>query len=84
MKDISNLKITLDRKGVRELLKSQEMMNICTEFAYRAQSHLGEGYAVTYMTGKNRVNASIFAETPEAQKENLKNNTILKALGNVK
>ncbi len=77
-------KIVLDRRGVKQLLRSQEMMNICTEIAYKAQSQLGEGYTVTYQRGKNRVNASILAETPEARKDNKKNNTILKALGNFK
>lgn len=62
------------------MLRSKDMRNICTEMAYRAQSRLGKGYEVTYRTGKNRVNASIGAVTYEAAKDNMKNNTILKAL----
>lgn len=77
---MSNLKVVLNRRGVKELLKSQEMMNICTKQAYSAQNKLGDGYEVTYRTGKNRVNASIIATSEEAKKENAKNNTILKAL----
>lgn len=72
--------LKLNKRGVKELLKSQEMMNICTKYAYRAQAKLGDGYEVTYRTGKNRVIASVAAVTDEAKKENRKNNTILKAL----
>lgn len=72
--------LKLNKSGVKELLKSQEMMNICTEYAYRAQAKLGDGYEVTCRTGKNRVIASVAAVTDEAKKENRKNNTILKAL----
>lgn len=77
---MAKVKVKLNRLGVRTLLRSQEMMNICTEIAYSAKSRLGDGYEVSYRTGKKRVNASIAATTPEAIKDNSKNNTILKAL----
>ncbi len=76
-----NLKVTLNRSGVRQLLRSQEMMNLCTKYAYTAQAKLGEGYEVSYMTGKNRVNAEVAAVSDAAIRENQENNTILKALG---
>lgn len=72
--------LVLNRKGVRELLRSPEMMQICKDYAYRAQSRLGSGYEVTYQTGKNRVNASVAAVTPAAKRENSRNKTILKAV----
>lgn len=77
---MSRLKVTLNRKGVRALLRSEEMAAICTEHAQAAQSRLGDGYGVTTRTGKNRVNASIAAETAQARQDNAQNNTILKAL----
>jgi len=77
---MSDLKFTLNRRGVRQLLRSQEMMNICTGHAYRTLHSLGEGYSVTYRTGKNRVNAEIAAVTPQTAQDQLDNNTILKAL----
>lgn len=76
----SYLKVKLVRKGVRELLRSKEMLDICKDYAYSAQSRLGDGYEVTYMTGKNRVNAEIAAVSQSAIKENSESNTILKAL----
>lgn len=76
-----DVKVKLNRGQVRKLLRSQEMMNICTKFAYAAQSRLGEGYEVSYRTGKNRVNAEVAAISPEARQENSDNNSIMKALG---
>lgn len=73
-------KVTLVSKGVRELLQSKEAMQLCKDYAYKAQKKLGEGYNVTYMTGKNRVNAEVAAVSAKAIRENMKHNTILKAV----
>lgn len=78
---MSKVRIELNGSGVRELLRSSEMKSVCESHANRALGGLGDGYVVTSMTGKNRVNASVYAESYEAKKENLKSNTILKALG---
>lgn len=78
---MGNVRIELNHDGIRELLQSNEMKSICEEHANTAQGKLGDGYVVTTHTGKNRVNASIFAESYKAKKENLESNTILKALG---
>lgn len=78
---MAEVKIVLNRSGVRELLRSEEMKAICEEHASKALSKLGDGYMVTTATGKNRVNASVYAESQKAKQENLENNTILKALG---
>jgi flavin-dependent dehydrogenase len=72
--------VVLDSNGVKELLKSPEMMNICVEHANSIQAKLGEGYSFTTHVGKNRVNVSVGTETYEAMKENYENNTLLKAL----
>ena len=64
-------KIELNRKGVRELLQSAEMMDVCKEYAYKAKAKLGDGYEVSYQKGKNRVNASIAAVNRKAKRENL-------------
>ena len=72
-------KIELNRKGVRELLQSAEMMDVCKEYAYKAKAKLGDGYEVSSQKGKNRVNASIAAVNRKAKRENLVKNTVLKA-----
>lgn len=78
---MSKLKVVLNRSGVRQLLRSEEMLHLCQGYANAAQSRLGEGYQVTSTVGKNRVNASVAAVTYLARKENLEQNSILKALG---
>ena len=77
---MADVKIELNREGVRALLRSPEMMSVCKSHAGAARSRLGAGYEVTTHTGRNRVNAQIAAETPAARRENARGNTILKAL----
>ena len=73
-------KFKLNYQGVGELLKSQEMMDICKQYANKAQSNLGDDYSVkTYMLDE-RVAAKVQAETYKARKDNAKNNTIWKAV----
>ena len=80
----SKVKFQVDKKGVRELLRSKEMMDVCKSYADRALSSLGEGYEVTTKVGKNRVNAEVAANTAAARRENSENNTILKAIRGTK
>lgn len=75
-----SVKVELNREGVRELLRSPEIMAVCKGYADRAASRLGKGYKVTTYTGKTRVNASVGAVSFKARRENMKSNTILKAL----
>ena len=77
---MAKIDIKLNRSGVRELLRSDEMLQICKDYAYSAQAKLGDGYEVTYMKGKNRANAEVAAVTWKAKVANWRNNLILKAL----
>lgn len=77
---MAKVTVKLNSSGVKEMLKSSEMLKICEEYANNALGRLGSGYKVTTMVGKNRVNAEISAATYKAKKDNAKNNTILKAL----
>lgn len=78
----SKVKIVLNRANVRkQLLQSSEMQQIVNNYAYKAQSKLGDGYEASYRKGKNRVNAQIKAVNMKSIEENSRENTILKALG---
>lgn len=77
---MAKVEIKLNSAGVKEMLQSQELKQICEEHANKALSKLGAGYSVSSMTGKTRVNASILAESHEARRANLEDNIILKAL----
>lgn len=77
---MAKVEIKLNSSGIRELLRSKEMLTICEEHAEKAVSKLGDGYTSSSMTGKNRVNAEIATESFKAMAQNMKHNSILKAL----
>lgn len=77
---MAKVKFELNQAGVRELMKSKEMMSVCSEYANNALGRLGAGYEVSTHTGPNRVNAEVSAASFAAKRENLKSNTILKAV----
>ena len=73
--------IVLNSEGVRELLKGPDMQALLLERAQEIAARAGSGYETDVFVGRNRANASVFASDPEAVKDNMKNNTLLKALG---
>lgn len=73
---MSKVTIELNSDGVRELLKSSEMLAICEELAEGIKDRYGDEAEVTTYTGINRVNASIVAPFDSA----LENNSLLKAV----
>lgn len=76
----SNVEIKLNSAGIRQLLRSDEMKKICEEHASNILNRAGDGYELDTYTGQNRVNAMVKAATPRAMRENMKNNTLLKAV----
>ena len=77
---MAKVKIQLNSKGVRQMLRSNEMMAICREHADAAAQRCGDGFSVNTHRGKKRVNAEVYAETFRAKRKNQKDNVILKAL----
>jgi hypothetical protein len=65
---------------VRDLLKGEEMKAILQERATEIRNRCGDGYEQDFYVGKNRGNAMVWAATSAARKDNLANNTILKAV----
>ena len=80
MSAMSNFVFKLNRKGVAELMKSQEMQGILKEHATTIKNRAGDGYEQDIYVGKNRANAMVKAKTFKARKDNSKNNTLLKAV----
>lgn len=78
---MADFRVELNESGVRELLQSGEMMGICRSLAEGVAARAGAGYEVTTYKGKTRVNASVHVVSDEARADNLKNNTLLKAVG---
>lgn len=77
---MSEVKIRLNRAGVRKLLKSPEMQAGLNQIVYAAKGRLGDGYEASCFTGKNRAVSQISAVSIDAIKENAGTNSILKAL----
>lgn len=77
---MSKVRIELNRAGVRNLLRSSEIQTMLAEEANSRAAGLGPGYDVSVCVGRNRANARIAAETEEARRENLEDNTLLRAI----
>lgn len=78
----------LNKSGVKALLKSDEMVQALSLYAQKVKNNAdnmsGNQYATDTFRGKNRANASVYAGSKKAYQDNLKNNTLLKALGSSK
>lgn len=73
-------KFKLNRSGVASLMKSAGMQEILTNHATNIRKRCGDGYEQDIYVGKNRANAMVSATSFKAKKENMENNTILKAV----
>ena len=78
---MSDFRFELNEAGVRALLKSSEMQAILSEYGSKVMGRVGEGYEMTAGTTSQRAKVNVRTETPRAMVDNLKNNTLLKALG---
>lgn len=80
---MSKVKFELNKQGVSELMKSQEMRAILRDYGNEAVSRLGSGYEATDSDTSSSVRAKVkvSATTYATRRDNLKNNTILKAVG---
>ncbi|MGF2169130.1 hypothetical protein ACQUEQ_12010 [Enterococcus casseliflavus] len=77
---MANMKFNLNRSGVASLMKSAEMQGVLEEKATAVRNRAGEGYKQDTFVGKTRANAMVYADTYQAKKDNMKNNTLLKAV----
>ncbi|MGV3011529.1 hypothetical protein [Streptococcus thoraltensis] len=77
---MNDIKFKLNSNGVKNLLKSSEMQSVLKEKASTIRNRCGDGYKQDVYVGRNRANAMVSASSYKAKKDNLKNNTILKAV----
>ena len=76
-----NVKIVLNWKGIRQMLKSQEVQDYTTELAEGIKNRAGgEGYEVITKETKTRCYSEIDVTTWDAYHHEQKNNTLLKSL----
>ena len=74
----NEVRIKLNSKGIRALLKSEEVADFVYQVADERRRMAGDGYAADRYQGRNRSNSSIYPATPEAIRDNLENNTLEK------
>lgn len=77
---MSKVKFVLNPTGVKALLQGDAMQSVLQSHAQGVQQRAGEGFAYDVYVGKTRANASVYADSFEARRKNLKENTLLKAL----
>lgn len=77
---MAKVKVSLSYSGLGEILRSQEMAACVKSEADRIASNGGAGYASDQKSMGTRQIASVFTETAEAAKDNMQNNTLLKAV----
>lgn len=77
---MAKVKIVLNSGQINKFLHSDSVKAMVKGKADEIQSRLGEGYKSDKRYMKSRVIASVYADTPEARRENLDRNTILKAV----
>lgn len=77
---MSNVRIHLNKAGVRELLKSEAMRAAVREKAAQIQRRAGDEYIVEDRTYPERVGAAVRPATKKAYHDNMENNTLLKAV----
>jgi len=77
---MSNVKFELNRKGVADLMKSRGMQDVLKGYATGIKNRSGPGYEQDIHVGRNRANARVWADSPQAKADNLENNTALKSV----
>ena len=78
---MSKVKVVLNTAAVRALLlKGDGIMAECEKQAEAIARRAGNGYATDPYAGRNRGNVSVYPESREAKRDNLRNNTLLKAI----
>lgn len=80
---MNKVEIVLNYDGVNELLRRADTTQMISEFGQEMVAKLGDGYQCRTGFGAKdgRVHAWVMAVSNKAKRDNLENNTILKAMG---
>lgn len=62
------------------MLKSAGAANVCMGYASSIANAAGDGYKAEARKYPERTGAAVYPETPKAIRDNLKNNTLLRAM----
>lgn len=81
---MSNYRFELNRDGVKQIMQSAEMKAVLEETAQHIANSAEGDYKVDTMTGRTRANAEVSCGSVSTYYDNLKNNTLLKAMTNTR
>mgnify|MGYP004698871909 FL=1 len=81
---MSNYQFELNRDGVKQIMQSAEMKAVLDETAQHIASGAEGEYKVDTITGRTRANAEVSCASAQTYYDNLKNNTLLKAMANTR
>lgn len=77
---MAQVEVKLNYAAVGKILKSKEVEAECSKHASRIRNSLGYGYTSDTKIGRVRAVAEVRAYSYEARRDNVKNNTLLKAV----
>ena len=75
------VRVKIRKRGAVALMNSPEMQAILREQSRAVASRAGEGFFSSVQQGKTRAHGRVRAATKEAAEKNLRENTLVKALG---
>lgn len=75
---MAKMRFELNREGVAALMRSGEMQSVLVSHANGIRNRAGDGYDVH--VGPRRANVSVMTGTDAAARDNMDNNTLLKAV----
>lgn len=77
----SDFEFKLNSVGVRQLLKSEEMQSILSEYGSEIASNAGSGFEIDERVYKKRAVVNVYPKTEHARIKDYKENALLKAVG---
>lgn len=78
---MNKVKVVLDEAGIRQLLRSSELQEVCMEHARAIQQRAGSNYESEERSYPERKGAAVYPSNANGYYDNLNNNTLLKAMG---
>lgn len=77
----NDFEFKLNSAGVRQLLKSEEMQSILSEYGSEIASNAGSGFKKDERVYKKRAVVNVYPKTEHARIKDYKENALLKAVG---
>ena len=77
---MSNVKVELNSEGIIDMMNSNSMMSVLWAYAERVADNAGIETEITVQEGKTRASARVATASAESYRDNMENNTLLRAL----